>query len=761
MSKELLPNPQRAIAFLSWLTSGQDMYLANMQSEGKGTLANRIFGSNETNAAADFVSARNSEDQRHNIFFLPNFEFLQGKRLKANLTGARFVCVDLDYKDYPGDVDEIADHLLDILLDPKVRAKGIPAPTAMWETGGGMQAVWRMSEQIPVEVAEELTRALYDVFQGDPAPHDSSRLLRLPDTVNWLTDKKRKLGRVPARANRLEPFKFDNPPASYTLEDFKVRRTPGRSMVSSSGVPSVQEVIPKPLPDDPVDVIPLEQKWVEVIVDGVDPPGKSYQSRSERVFAVVLWLLGKDVDPGYVVSIILEPDWKISAHVLENGNPIKYAQRQVTRGMAVIAARGGGWPRTGDDGLPISSHPENIRHALDHLGICAQRNTFTNVDEFTGYGLDGRDLNDIADILVSEFIRELQFGASPASIKRELLAIAHAQTYHPVIDYLEGLEWDGVPRLDTWLADFAGAERTELNKEFGSKLLIAGVRRIRSPGVKFDTMLVLEGFQGTGKSRLAATLAVREEWFCGSLDLKSDDKTKAELLQRAWIVECQELDGLNKATGESLKRFLSTSTDSYRRAYARDAGEYRRHCIIIGTTNEDSYLRDLTGNRRIWPVQVRRIEVDGLKDSVDQLWAEAVVREAQGESIVLSEHLWKAAQELQSSRMVEDPYADTLTAEFHELTGKVSLDSIKLLLGIDTSRMTPTDGRRVKAIMARLGWEYGTQRLHDIIGEHPKPRRGFARGDSEGRKVEHIAERLDGNIYTIIPFTPDNGEMPF
>jgi hypothetical protein len=93
-------------------------------------------------------------------------------------------------------------------------------------------------------------------------------------------------------------------------------------------------------------------------------------------------------------------------------------------------------------------------------------------------------------------------------------------------------------------------------------------------------MPVLEGAQGADKSRLAQRLAVRDEWFCGSLDLKSDDKTKAELLARAWIVECYELDGLNKATSQSLKRFLSTAIDTFQRAYGRDAGEYRRHCII-------------------------------------------------------------------------------------------------------------------------------------------------------------------------------------
>ncbi|NHX27951.1 virulence protein E, partial [Escherichia coli] len=189
---------------------------------------------------------------------------------------------------------------------------------------------------------------------------------------------------------------------------------------------------------------------------------------------------------------------------------------------------------------------------------------------------------------------------------------------------------DGTPRIDKWLASYCGAEDNELHAEFGSKLLIAGVRRIKKPGVKFDTMLVLEGAQGAGKSQIAQRLAIRDEWFCGSLDLKSDDKTKAEMMSRAWVVECQELDGMNKTTSQSLKKFLSTAVDVFRPAYARTALEFRRHCIILGTTNELAYLRDLTGNRRIWPVTVGKIDLEQFSSDVDQLWAEAVVREEAG-----------------------------------------------------------------------------------------------------------------------------------
>lgn len=400
-----------------------------------------------------------------------------------------------------------------------------------------------------------------------------------------------------------------------------------------------------------------------------------------------------------------------------------------------------------DDGKPIPRIPENIRYAFSLLGIDAQRNLFTQTNEVSGYRLDERDLNEVGDILWSVFSRELKFSASPEVIKREIVAVAHENTYHPVIDYLDGLAWDGVPRIDQWLATYCGADDTELIGEFGSKFLVAAVRRIKQPGIKFDTMLVLEGAQGAGKSRLAAKLAVRDEWFCGSLDLKSDDKSKAELLSRAWIVECQELDGLNKTASQSLKKFLSTAIDLFRPAYGRTVLSYKRHCVILGTTNESTYLNDLTGNRRMWPVAVGEIDLKGLSADLDQLWAEAVVREGNGGSIVLPKHLWGEAERVQGFRMIEDNFAEVLTDNFAERTGKVSMDSIKLLLNLDAPRMSAVNSRRIKAAMKELGWEHRTFRLHDLSGGDKRPRKGFARGTDAERDQEIFAvQRLGGGV---------------
>lgn len=762
MADRFQPDPEQAVRFVKWLNPTASLYIESMASVGPAKPIARQFAADGLSEAIAFVSGENDAEVQRNMYFLPNAEFLEGTRKKQNLTSVRFLHVDLDNKDYPGTVNEQQDRILALLFNAKVRPKGVPRPSAVWFTGGGYQAVWKLAEPLAVDAAEELNLAILTAMDGGLSTHNADRLLRLPWSTNWLNDKKRATGREPATAFHVDPAKLDSPPRTYVRADFTVRLPKRTSTASTPSQRMVElgELEPLPLPSDMTEILPSEPKWVEVIVTGQNPPDHDYASRSELVFATAVWLLGRGVQPGHVLSIITAPDLGISAHVRESPNFLKYARRQVARAMAIIAARGGDWPVLNEKFQPVASHPKNVRHALARLGIDAQRNLFTKVDEFRGAGLEGRDLNDIAEILCSQFGRDLDFVAAPTAIKRELLAIAHENPYHPVIDYLDGLEWDGTPRIDTWLATYCGADDTELNREFGSKLLIAGVRRIKQPGVKFDTMLVLEGPQGAGKSRVAQLLAVRPEWFCGSLDLKSDDKTKAELLARAWIVECQELDGLNKSTSQNLKRFLSTSTDTFRRAYGRDAGEYPRHCIILGTTNEGAYLRDLTGNRRIWPVLVRRIDLTRFCADVGQLWAEAVVRERAGESITLSPHLWADAAKVQGQRMVEDAFSDVLEDAFESKKGRVSMDSVKLLLGLDTARMSPTDTRRIKVIMTGLGWDYGTHRVHDLGMANKEQRKGFARGDADERKAEYIAQRQLGGIVVIARVEGLAGEEP-
>lgn len=230
--------------------------------------------------------------------------------------------------------------------------------------------------------------------------------------------------------------------------------------------------------------------------------------------------------------------------------------------------------------------------------------------------------------------------------------------YDAVREYIESLPpWDGTPRVDTLLVDMLGAEDSAYTRAVTRKTLCAAVRRALHPGCKWDHMLIVEGDQGVGKSTLWARLG--GPWFTDSLTVVDTERPKdaAEKLQDMWICEIAELDGIRKTSVESLKRFLSSSSDNYRGAYARRAESRPRRCIVVGTVNNvDGYLRDVSGNRRFWPVRTHgRLDFDALgPDVVAQVWAETKKLEPD-ERLYLDDELEAVAREQQMQAMETDP----------------------------------------------------------------------------------------------------------
>lgn len=211
-------------------------------------------------------------------------------------------------------------------------------------------------------------------------------------------------------------------------------------------------------------------------------------------------------------------------------------------------------------------------------------------------------------------------------------------SFNPVEDYLSGLMWDGKPRVDTLLIDYFGAEDTVYTREAIRKTMVAAVSRIFHPGIKYDLVLTLVGAQGTGKSTLVKKLG--KLWFSDTF-LTVTGKDAFEQLQGAWLIEMAELSGLRKAEVESIKHFISKQEDTFRPAYARATETFKRQCVFIGTTNNKTFLRDPSGNRRFMPVDIdTRIAPKSIFDmeeeTVDQLWAEAVEMYQDGEKLYLS-----------------------------------------------------------------------------------------------------------------------------
>lgn len=232
-------------------------------------------------------------------------------------------------------------------------------------------------------------------------------------------------------------------------------------------------------------------------------------------------------------------------------------------------------------------------------------------------------------------------------------------------DYLSSLEWDGVKRVDTLLMDYFGAEDTIYTREAVRKTLTGAVARIFRPGIKFDTMLILAGRQGLGKSTFFRRLGM--DWYSDSLQT-FEGKDAAELLQGYWIIEAGELTGMTKSEMNTVKQFLSKEDDVYRASYGHRTEKHLRRCIIVGTTNEAEFLKDYTGGRRFWPVDLtgegRRKSIwRDLPGEVPQIWAEAVTLYRLGESLILSDEAERIAEGVQEQHR-EASYSEGAIIEF-------------------------------------------------------------------------------------------------
>jgi predicted P-loop ATPase len=231
-----------------------------------------------------------------------------------------------------------------------------------------------------------------------------------------------------------------------------------------------------------------------------------------------------------------------------------------------------------------------------------------------------------------------------------LTAVLTRHSYHPIRDYLNGLTWDGVPRLDRIIIDYMGAEDSELNRAMSRKHFVAAVARVFNPGCKYDYCLIMSGAEGIGKSTLLRVMGGK--WFNDSITTL-EGKEGMEQLRRAWVVELGELSSIKRSDVEQVKAHLSKQVDIYRAAYARRVLEHPRQCVFCGTTNEALFLKGDTGNRRFWVIPVvaelRKYKdwSEAIRRDRDQLWAEAVHYYKLGEPLYLSEELEAQAKQRQ------------------------------------------------------------------------------------------------------------------
>lgn len=277
-----------------------------------------------------------------------------------------------------------------------------------------------------------------------------------------------------------------------------------------------------------------------------------------------------------------------------------------------------------------------------------------------------RDWEDNDDSGLRYYIEKVYQIKGKANIEDAWGLVANENRYHPVRDYLESLVWDGVPRVETLFIEFMGAEDNAYTRAVSRIALTAAVARIFAPGIKYDNVVVLVGPQGCGKSTILKKLG--RDWFSDTLTTMQG-KEAYEQIQGFWIIEIGELAAMKRYEVETVKQFTSKSEDSYRAAYGHHVETHKRQCVFFGTTNTYDFLKDMTGNRRFFPVDVHpeKAVKDVWKDldtkAVDQIWAEAVSLFRNGEKFYMwNDDLKRMAEEVQDSHLEESPLAGAVLA---------------------------------------------------------------------------------------------------
>ena len=402
---------------------------------------------------------------------------------------------------------------------------------------------------------------------------------------------------------------------------------------------------------------------------------------------------------------------------------------------AVVRAAG---PELSGTGCFVRNSFPNARFGLVTLDVQGRRNEFTGSNEVKLKGGEWQQLTDDLELMLSVQIMGVSAKVDPGekATRRAIRELCNVGAYHPVRNYLRGLEdkWDGKYRLGDkdhpgWLTNYLGASDTSLNRFYGATTLIAAVRRaMRDEYVPFDHMLVLEGPQGTGKSTVVRILGhgiAPGGWYKNQEINWADQRTALEVFRGCWFYEWSELAGHGKVEQSHIKRCLSSPVDEGRLAYEHNPKATARHTILIGTTNlSEDYLTDQTGARRYWCVKTgdEKFKLDEFRHDRDQLFAEALVREkTAGVYLDPPSELFDSEREVHEDRTEQPVFYDDLARVGRGKDDCTREGDIEWILTKDIKeRYCPLEkkdvwlDRKISAAMSKLGWTRSRRRVDGV-----------------------------------------------
>lgn len=724
-----VPHQESIASFCrDYLSTTGGIHLVAIRHDAEPTdIRAKFFGLNWEEAAI-WATTQNAVDPV-DVYFTFGMATVERKPKKADILGHRGFGIDID-PPRDGAWDKPA-----VLADLIERGK----PSYVISTGRGFQAAFLTTETgLTHERVEQVNKGLSTAFGGD-ATHNVDRLYKLPGTVAWGNAKKRAAGYRPTVATIVVPFTG----AVHTSFDLLQRFPAPAALVT------VAEALPTgprpewcgPTDDDDLINIMLNQTpnikaafgegatfrdlWegkAEMLAKSYpDGEGFNHSQADAGLMAFLRFYTGAD-------AARMERLFGMSAL----GKRDKWTTRPDYRAMTIsrAIALGGDfysnpkWATGGDidwnDIVVKSDTGKLVPNLHTVLAIFRHHKHFKGRIKHNEMG-HVTFVNDtrVDDYEISKLQEKLQ-GMGLVRVSKDTVgqALDHAareHSYHPVRDYLNSLSWDGLSRVESLMTKYFVTDAGDSNElatylaAVGRILLVSMVARVMEPGCKVDTMVILDGAQGIFKSTGLRVLA-GDEYFSDALpDLSHNDKDASIHVADKWLIEIAELAAMGKTESKKTKQFISRQVEKYRAPYGRVEVVEPRQCVFAGTTNDQHYLVDDTGNRRYLPVSAISVDVEAIKRDRDQLFAEAVDMYKRGVEWWPSDEVAAIAATEADARFEADPW-ESIIAEYLSGQEKTTCGAVLIHLGIENAQKNKAAQNRVSKILRnRLGWKFGAR----------------------------------------------------
>ena len=388
--------------------------------------------------------------------------------------------------------------------------------------------------------------------------------------------------------------------------------------------------------------------------------------------------------------------------------------------------KNGGYKTTLKNSVLFIKHDEHLRGKIAFNEFSGDKvwtePTYWHNTKMDSFLPNGRLWTEIDAIKTRYILNNYNFDVGTNLIYEAVTELSTSNHYHPVKEWFEkNSNWDKVERIDTFFTKYCGADDNVYSKEVARKMFCAIVARVFNPGCKFDYLPIFVGKQGIGKSTLLKILSIHPSWFCDNIGDITNAKEVIPQTRGKLIVEWQELALFSKIDINHSKSFLSTSVDRVREAYHREAKDYPRQFIVIATTNQDKFLLDETGNRRMLPIELKSIDTTAVAEILTQLYAEAVKMYREGEKLyITNKDALEIAEQIQSDRFRNDEIEETITDWLDNMPEEIKHICTKEKLQVNdviiyALKESPTKARglanRVSNILRRLGYQRQSYRM--------------------------------------------------